>query len=105
MRASEVLASQARRPRPPLGRQLTERAALSESLREPGEMAPDGALQARRQLSVHPGREPVFAQHWPFRADSRVDGSQPEGAGFRWNGYGSSGGTRICSPSVNSRPS
>ena len=36
----------------------------------------------------------VFAQYWPFRADSRVDGSQPQGAGFRWKGYGSSDRTR-----------
>jgi len=64
---------------PPLrpDRQLTKRAALSESLRNWRQKAPSSELRASRKLSGHPRREPAFAQYWPFRANSRAPGRQP----------------------------
>ena len=76
-------------------RQLTKRAALSESLREPSEMAPGGGLQAIPQLSGRWGREPGFARYWPFCANSRVAGSQPEEMAIRGQVHGSPRWTRF----------
>ncbi len=93
----------ARRASPPLARQLTERAALLESLREPGEMAPHGGLQARRQLSWASGERARFCAVWPFRANSRMPGRQPEETGFWRRGFGSADRTRTYSLLVNGR--
>ncbi len=77
--------------------------SLSESLRYGRQTAPRSDLRASRQLSGHPRREPVFAQYWPFPANSRVPGRQPEGMGVRGRGFGSPNTIRTYSLLVNSR--
>ena len=62
-----------RAPEP--NRQLTKRAALSESLRDARQMAPSRATGLIGKLSGQPPRGLVFAQYWPFPALSKMAGS------------------------------
>jgi len=67
-------------------RQLTKRAALSESLRDGRQMAPRRDLRGRRRLSGQLRREPVFAQYWPFRANFKLAWKSTGRNGSSWAG-------------------